>query len=267
MVRDLGRWSSDSHRLLTYSARHCHWLHARLSQGEQALLRYVMDNMDRKREPLLTGQAAKAFLEAAKTKITAIAQKVAALKETAKSASSAKDTKEWSALLPLKPIIDLLLRNDVMPEGAKSHAMLRGFEVPFSIERPKGPAFVPVHPSEAFDHASCYHIKRSQLLLCEKGGSLERCLAKLPDSLPSYLTADHHRHEYSVDQRHLQYVLEHGADWSLIEIGEIRDLSSPVRLFTVPPQPAYGVFAKKDIPLGRILFTSGRQARSRAATS
>lgn len=260
MVRDLNRWSSDSHRMLTYSARRCHWLHARVGQAETALLRYVMDRMGRAKDPLLTGQAAKEFLEEARAQISELAQKAQKGAGTAKAA--AKNAKDASARLPLKPIIDLLLRDDVMPDGARAHQMLRGFDVPFSIGQPKDP-FVPQHPSVCFEQANCYHIKRSQLLHCEKGGDLERQLHRLPDCLPSYISADHHRQMYSVDERHLKYILEHGADWSQIQIGEIVDLSNPVRLFTVPPQPAYGVFAKKGIPLGMMLFTSDSQTLGR----
>lgn len=137
-------------------------------------------------------------------------------------------------------------------------AMLKRFDVPVVT----GGAAVfhqPVHIADAFDYAETYHLKRSRCAVGEK--QLEATFASMADYVPLTFRSCNEKQSFEVDQQQLEWVLEHGFDATLVEVGEIRDMRSPIRIANLPNQKPFGVFAKKAISAGTILYTV-RCARS-----
>ena len=94
----MGKWTCDIHRLLTYGARACHWLHARNAQLESALLRHFMDQDPQLASaPLLEGHNAKTLLQGWQAL------------QSAQPLQQARNKEK-------KQLADLLLQSDVMPE-------------------------------------------------------------------------------------------------------------------------------------------------------
>ena len=130
--------------------------------------------------------------------------------------------------------------------------MLQRFEVPVVTGGAAVP-HAPVHIADAFAAARIYHQKRNRCAIGEK--YLEAELAQLEDCLPQKFNSGNDKQTFEVDQQQLLWVLEHGFDAALIEIAEIRDMKSSIRGFTLPSQTPFGVFARKDIATGTILYT------------
>ena len=130
--------------------------------------------------------------------------------------------------------------------------MLQRFDVPVVTGGAAVP-HEPVHITDAFDYAETYHLKRSRCAVGEK--QLEATFASMADYVPLTFRSCNEKQSFEVDQRQLKWVLEHGFDAALVEVGEIRDMRSPIRIANLPNQKPFGVFAKKAISAGTILYT------------
>lgn len=129
--------------------------------------------------------------------------------------------------------------------------MLQRFDVPVVT----GGAVIPhepVHIADAFDYAGAHHLKRSRCAVGEK--HLKATLAAMKDYVPLTFRSRDEKQSFKVDQQRLELVLENGFDAALNEVGEIKDMKSPVRITTLPNQKPLGVFAKKTIAAGSILY-------------
>ena len=130
--------------------------------------------------------------------------------------------------------------------------MLQRFDVPVVTGGAAVP-HLPVHIADAFAAARIYHQKRNRCAIGEK--DLEAELAQLEDWLPQKFNSGNNKQTFEVDQQQLLWVLEHGFDAALIEVAKIRDMKSTIRSFTLPSQTPFGVFTRKDIATGTILYT------------
>lgn len=121
----------------------------------------------------------------------------------------------------------------------------------------------PVHIADAFAAARIYHQKRNRCAFEDQDLAVE--LSKIKDWLPKtsliFGKSGNEKQTFEVDQQQLLWVLEHGFDAVLLELGEIRDMKSNVRIMTLPNQKPFGVFAREEIAAGTILHTV-RRART-----
>jgi hypothetical protein len=218
MVRTLGCFLSEEHFQLTMSGRESHHIHACLRELERALAMHRINE---------TG------------------------------GNGAEDLDHMSH----KQQVDLIA--DLVPEYAPPDEINMqksqissglNFDVPFEMKH--APKIKPCHLTDVFDHAQVTHTRRAFLskAAAKADPELIKLLARQPDSLPDYLISNNGRKKIFVDKEQLKFVLEHGFDHRLVCVAEDISLHSAVRLFTIPAQPSYGVYAKVDIPLGTWLY-------------
>ena len=235
LVRTLGSFISDQHFQLMMGGRQCHHIHARLRQLERALV------MHRIKEEGGDGPE-----DIDQLTLKQQAELIENIVPEYTPCTSPKEKKSGRSA----PV------NSVAP--LKSAHI---FDIPFKMVH--APKTKPCELPDVFDHTQVVHTRRAFLATAAQAEDpqLVKLLARQPENLPDYLYSFNGRQKFIVDKDQLKFVLEHGFDYRLLYVAEDISLHSAVRLFSIPPQPSFGVYAKQHIPGGTFLYAYVGQMR------